>query len=204
MEVSATALSGASWADSAAVEALWRNSTSSVHPPASIIRSRAALRAEIRRAEVGEWVERSEQRLDAYLAECDTDATTEPSTRASYLGTPACTSTSEPGRPLPGPMVDTWMRTPGNRSRRRARWSLARTVRSVFTVLRSAPQRCGHAGRLSESPTDRPHRRPRRRPGLLGCTPGRGRGRPSCEYRESIRAGDGAGAIEVLEGVRTG
>jgi hypothetical protein len=29
----------------------------------------AALRAEIRKAEVGEWVEPSKQRLDAYLAE---------------------------------------------------------------------------------------------------------------------------------------
>ena len=44
----------------------------------------AALRAEIRAAEVGEWVEPSKQRLDAYLAEWMQTQRLSPSTRASY------------------------------------------------------------------------------------------------------------------------
>src|SRR5918997_552553 len=44
-----------------------------------------ALRSEIRAAEVGEWVEPSKQRLDAYLAEWIQTQRLSPSTRASYL-----------------------------------------------------------------------------------------------------------------------
>jgi hypothetical protein len=44
----------------------------------------AALRAEIRTSEVGEWVEPSKQRLDAYLAEWIQGQRLSPSTLASY------------------------------------------------------------------------------------------------------------------------
>jgi acyl-CoA synthetase (NDP forming) len=44
----------------------------------------AALRAEVRRAEVGEWVEPSRQRLDAYLAEWVQGQRLSPATLASY------------------------------------------------------------------------------------------------------------------------
>ena len=42
-----------------------------------------ALRAEIRRTEVGEWVEPSKQRLDAYLAEWIAGQRLSPSTLSS-------------------------------------------------------------------------------------------------------------------------
>jgi hypothetical protein len=74
----------------------------------------AALRAEIRRTEVGEWVEPSKQRLDAYLAEWIGTQRLSPSTLSSYrknirlhidphLG-------AQPVARLTGPMVDAWMR----------------------------------------------------------------------------------------------
>ncbi|SFU06973.1 hypothetical protein SAMN05660657_05343 [Geodermatophilus amargosae] len=44
-----------------------------------------ALRAELRKAELGEWVEPSKPRLDAYLAEWMQTQRLSPSTRASYL-----------------------------------------------------------------------------------------------------------------------
>jgi hypothetical protein len=44
----------------------------------------AALRAELRKAEVGEWVEPSKQRLDAYLAEWIKGQRLSPSTLSSY------------------------------------------------------------------------------------------------------------------------
>ncbi len=44
----------------------------------------AALRAEIRKSEVGEWVEPSKQRLDAYLAEWIQTQRLSPATLASY------------------------------------------------------------------------------------------------------------------------
>ena len=74
----------------------------------------AALRTEIRRSEMGEWVEPSKQRLDAYLAEWVEGQRLSAATLASYrknirlhidphLG-------AQPIARLTGPMVDAWMR----------------------------------------------------------------------------------------------
>jgi hypothetical protein len=74
----------------------------------------AVLRAQIRRTEVGEWVQPSKQRLDAYLAEWIAAQRLSPSTLSSYrknirlhidpyLG-------AQPVARLTGPMVDAWMR----------------------------------------------------------------------------------------------
>jgi hypothetical protein len=60
----------------------------------------AALRTEIRKSEVGEWVEPSKQRVDAYLTECVDGQRLSPSTVASYRKDIRCTSsrTSAPRR----------------------------------------------------------------------------------------------------------
>ena len=120
----------------------------------------AALRPEVRRAEMGEWVEPSKQRLDGYLAEWIQGQRLSPATLASYrknirlhidpyLG-------AQPVARLTGPAVDAWMRRLEESGRADGQGGLsARTVRYVFTILRSA---LGHAvkqGRLSINPTDR-------------------------------------------------
>ena len=64
-----------------------------------------ALRAEIRKAEVGEWIEPSKQRLDAYLAEWIQGQGLSPSTLSSYRknirlqSTPIWVSTWSPVSP---------------------------------------------------------------------------------------------------------
>jgi hypothetical protein len=74
----------------------------------------AAFRAEVRKTEVGEWVEPSKLRLDAYLAEWIQGQRLSPATLASYrknirlhidpyLG-------ALPVARLTGPAVDAWMR----------------------------------------------------------------------------------------------
>jgi integrase len=120
----------------------------------------AALRAEIRRSEVGEWVEPSKQRLDAYLAEWVQGQRLSPSTLASYrknirlhidphLG-------AQPIARLTGSMVDAWMRQLEATGRADGQGGLsARTVRYVFTILRSALGDAVKQGRLAVNPTDR-------------------------------------------------
>jgi integrase len=120
----------------------------------------AALRAEIRKTEVGEWVEPSKQRLDAYLAEWVQGQRLSPATLASYrknirlhidpyLGALAIAR-------LTGSMVDAWMRKLEASGRADGQGGLsARTVRYVYTILRSALGDAVKQGRLSVNPTDR-------------------------------------------------
>jgi integrase len=120
----------------------------------------AALRAEIRRSEVGEWVEPSKQRLDAYLAEWIQGQRLSPSTLASYrknirlhigphLG-------AQPIARLTGSAVDAWMRQLEVSGRADGQGGLsARTVRYLFTILRSALGDAVKHGRLAVNPTDR-------------------------------------------------
>ncbi|PRY47621.1 site-specific recombinase XerD [Geodermatophilus tzadiensis] len=119
-----------------------------------------ALRAELRKAETGEWVEPSKQRLDAYLAEWIQTQRLSPSTRASYsknirLHIDPPLGAHRVGR-LTGPMVDTWMRKLEATGRADGGGGLsARTVRYVFTILRSALSDAVKQGQLSVNPTDR-------------------------------------------------
>lgn len=119
-----------------------------------------ALRAEIRKSEVGEWVEPSKQRLDGYLAEWIETQRLSPATLASYrknirlhidpyLG-------AQPVARLTGPAVDAWMRRLEESGRADGQGGLsARTVRYVYTILRSALGDAVKQGRLSVNPTDR-------------------------------------------------
>ncbi len=120
----------------------------------------AALRAEIRKADVGEWVEPSKQRLDGYLAEWIQGQRLSPSTLSSYrknirlhidphLG-------AQPIARLTGSMVDAWMRKLEASGRADGQGGLsARTVRYVYTILRSALSDSVKQGRLTVNPTDR-------------------------------------------------
>ncbi|SFO75217.1 Site-specific recombinase XerD [Geodermatophilus dictyosporus] len=119
-----------------------------------------ALRAELRKAELGEWVEPSEQRLDACLAEWTQTQRLSPSTRASYLRSIRLHIDPHLGAHrvtrLTGPMVDTWMRKLEATGRADGTGGLApRTVRYVFTILRSALGDAVRQGRLAVDPTDR-------------------------------------------------
>src|SRR3954454_11880406 len=120
----------------------------------------AALRSEIRKAEIGQWVPPSNQRLDAYLEEWIQGQRLGPSTVASdrknirlhidpHLG-------SRQVARLTGPMVEIWMRKLESSGRADGSGGLsARTVRYVFTILRSALGDAVKQGRLSVNPTDR-------------------------------------------------
>jgi integrase len=120
----------------------------------------AALRKQIGKIEMGEWVEPSKQRLDAYLAEWIQGQRLSPATLASYsknirlhiephLGV-------QPIARLTGSAVDAWMRKLEASGRADGRGGLsARTVRYVYTILRSALGDAVKQGRLSVNPTDR-------------------------------------------------
>jgi integrase len=120
----------------------------------------AALRAEIRQSEVGKWVEPSKQRLDAYLAEWIQGQRLSPATLASYrknirlhidpyLG-------AQPVARLTGSAVDVWMRKLEESGRADGAGGLsARTVRYVFTILRSALGDAVKQGRFPVNPSDR-------------------------------------------------
>jgi integrase len=109
---------------------------------------------------VGEWIEPSKQRLDAYLAEWVQGQRLSPSTLASYrnnirlhidphLG-------AQPITRLTGSIVDAWMRQLEASGRADGHGDLSeRTVRYVFTILRSALGDAVKQGRLSVNPTDR-------------------------------------------------
>jgi integrase len=119
-----------------------------------------ALRAEIRKSEVGEWVEPSKQRLDGYLAEWIDTQRLGPATLASYRKNirlhiaPYLGAT--PLSRLTGAAVDAWMRQLETSGRADGRGGLsARTVRYVYTILRSALGDAVKHGRLSVDPTDR-------------------------------------------------
>lgn len=120
----------------------------------------AALREEIRKAETGAWVEPSKQRLDTYLDEWIAGQRLSPATLASYrknirlhiaphLGT-------TPVARLTGPALNAWMRKLEVSGRADGQGGLsARTVRYVFTILRSALGDAVREGRLALNPTDR-------------------------------------------------
>jgi hypothetical protein len=103
----------------------------------------AALRGEIRKAEMGEWVEPSKQRLDAYLAEWIQAQRLSPSTLSSYRKNIRLHIDPYLGEQLvarlTGSAVDAWMRKLEKSGRADGQGGLsARTVRYVFTILRSA------------------------------------------------------------------
>src|SRR3954453_3374141 len=118
----------------------------------------AALRAEIRRTETGEWVTPSKQPLAAYLAEWLDGQRLAPGTLASYRKNvrlhivPRVGGT--PMDRLTGRAVDAWMRTLEASGRADGRGGLSpRTVRYVYTILRSALSDAGRHGRLAVNPT---------------------------------------------------
>jgi hypothetical protein len=120
----------------------------------------AALRKQISKIEMGEWVEPSKQRLDAYLADWVHGQRLSPSTLASYrknirlyidpyLG-------AQPVARLTGSMVNAWLRKLEASGRADGQGGLsARTVRYIYTILRSALSDAVKQGRLSVNPTDR-------------------------------------------------
>src|SRR3954471_12326440 len=120
----------------------------------------AQLRVEISKAETGVWVEPSKQRLDAYLAEWVCGQRLSAATLASYRKNIRLHIAPHLGEiplaRLTGAAVDTWMRTLETSGRADGRGGLsARTVRYVYTILRSALGDAVKHGRLSVNPTDR-------------------------------------------------
>src|SRR3954467_1018603 len=148
----------------------------------------AALRAEIRRTETGEWVHPSKQPLAAYLAQWLNGQRLAPRTLASYRKNvrlhiaPRLGAT--PMDRLTGTAVDAWMRMLEASGRADGQGGLSpRTVRYVYTSLRSALAAAVKHGRLryrdglaaSSLPGDAPGWG--RGAALAGCRPGRGAGR---------------------------
>ena len=133
----------------------------------------------------GGVVEPSKQRLDAHLAEWVQTQRLSPSTLASYRRNTRlhiAILTSVLSR-LPGSKVDAWMRKLKASGRADGQGDLsARTVRYVFTIVRSALGGCGRAG-ASRGQPDRPvppspSEAPRRcRPGPRRSSPGSSAGR---------------------------
>jgi integrase len=120
----------------------------------------AQLRIEISKVEAGAWVEPSKQRLDAYLAEWVCGQRLSAATLASYRKNirlhidPHLGET--PLARLTGAAVDAWMRRLETSGRADGCGGLsARTVRYVYTILRSALADAVKHGRLSANPTDR-------------------------------------------------
>jgi integrase len=120
----------------------------------------ARLRLELGKVEAGAWVEPSKLRLDAYLAEWIAGQRLSPSTLASYRKNirlhidPHLGAT--PLARLTGAAVDAWMRGLEISGRVDGRGGLsARTVRYVYTILRSALSGAVKHGRLERNPTDR-------------------------------------------------
>ncbi len=109
---------------------------------------------------MGEWVEPTKQRLDAYLAEWVAGQRLSASTVSSYrknirLHIDPYLGETTPAR-LTGGAVDASMRTLEASGRADGRDGLsARTVRYVYTVLRSALSDAVKHGRLFGNPTDR-------------------------------------------------
>jgi Phage integrase, N-terminal SAM-like domain len=120
----------------------------------------AALRAEIRRTETGEWVHPSKQPLAAYLAEWLDGQRLAPGTLASYrknvrLHVGPYLGAIPMGR-LTGTAIDAWMRTLEASGRADGQGGLSpRTVRYVYTILQSALGDAVKHGRLAVNPTDR-------------------------------------------------
>jgi integrase len=119
-----------------------------------------ALRAEIRKSELGEWIETSKQSLDAYLAVWVDGQRLAPATLASYrknirLHIGPYLGATVVDR-LTASAVDAWMRQLEAAGRADGQGGLsARTVRYVFTILRAALADAVKQGRLARNPTDR-------------------------------------------------
>lgn len=120
----------------------------------------AALRAEIRKTETGEWVHPSKQPLGAYLAEWLEGQRLAPATLASYRKNvrlhiaPRLGAT--PMDRLTGTAVDAWMRNLEASGRADGQGGLSpRTARYGYTILRSALADAVKHGRLAVNPTDR-------------------------------------------------
>jgi integrase len=109
---------------------------------------------------VGEWVEPSKQRVDACLAEWVQGQKLSPATLASYrknirLHIDPYLGETTVAR-LSGAAVDAWIRRLEASGRADGMGGLsARTVRYVYTILRSALGDAVRHGRLSANPTDR-------------------------------------------------
>jgi integrase len=120
----------------------------------------AALRAEIRKTETGEWVHPTKQPLGAYLSEWLEGQRLAPATLASYRKNVrlhiAPRLGAIPMDRLSGTAVDAWMRTLEASGRADGQGGLSpRTVRYVFTILRSALGDAVKHGQLAINPTDR-------------------------------------------------
>lgn len=119
-----------------------------------------ALREEIRKSKIGEWVEPSKQSLRDYMQEWLNGQRLAPSTLASYtknfrLHIEPYLGSTHVDR-LTGSAVDVWMRRLEASGRADGQGGLsARTVRYVFTILRSALSDAVKQGRLAVNPTDR-------------------------------------------------
>jgi site-specific recombinase XerC len=110
--------------------------------------------------EVGEWVEPTKQGLDAYLAEWAQGQRLCPATLASYRKNIRLHIDphfgAQPIAQLTGAAVDVWMRKLEESGRADGQGGLsARTVRYVYTILRSTLGDAVKQGRLPVNPTDR-------------------------------------------------
>ena len=120
----------------------------------------AALRTEIRALETGEWVDASKQPLAIYLSEWLDGQRLAPATLASYRKNVRLHIAPHLGATrldrLTGTSVDAWMRMLETSGRADGQGGLSpRTVRYVFTILRSALGDAVKHGQLAGNPTDR-------------------------------------------------
>jgi integrase len=120
----------------------------------------SALRTEVRKVETGEWVDLSKETLTAYLAEWIGGQRLAPSTKSSYQKNIRLHIDRHIGRTsldrLTAMSIDTWMRKLEASGRADNKGGLsARTVRYVFTILRSALSDAVKHGHLAVNPTDR-------------------------------------------------
>ncbi|QNG38733.1 site-specific integrase [Geodermatophilaceae bacterium NBWT11] len=119
-----------------------------------------ALRTEVRKVETGQWVDLSKETLTAYLAEWIGAQRLAPSTNSSYQKNIRLHIDRHIGRTpldrLTALANDTWMRKLESSGRADNKGGLsARTVRYVFTILRSALGDAVKHGHLAVNPTDR-------------------------------------------------
>ena len=119
-----------------------------------------ALRTEIRKVEKGEWVQPSKQSLGDYLSEWLDGQRLAPSTLSSYRKNVRLHVDRHLGRTqldrLTALSIDIWMRKLEASGRADGTGGLsARTVRYVFTILRSALGDAVKHGHLAVNPTDR-------------------------------------------------
>ncbi|MEI4272127.1 hypothetical protein TEK04_10370 [Klenkia sp. LSe6-5] len=120
----------------------------------------AALRTEVRKVETGEWVDLSKETLTAYLDEWIGAQRLAPSTKSSYEKNIRLHVDKHIGRTpldrLTAMSIDAWMRRLESSGRADGKGGLsARTVRYIFTILRSALGDAVKHGHLAVNPTDR-------------------------------------------------